>query len=278
MSVKKTKPAKKRLSSAPKASSLTAKKTVSRTASSLSISKGTLKVSVKTTSVKSSKTANKKSTKQAAQKPSLKAKGAQSKGITVASVAPIGKSTKPGKLSLSPVVKVIEAKSVLVKEEVYKVGDKVVYPAHGVGLIDSIQSRIVGTQETKFYMITILETAMKVMVPMKQASTVGLRRIVDTKTVEKVYEILRDKDVIVHQQTWNRRHREYTQKLKTGSVFEIASVIRDLSVLKGDKELSFGERKMLDMAQGLLVKEISIAKSKTEDLIKAELQEICDAA
>jgi len=162
------------------------------------------------------------------------------------------------------------------KEEIFNTGDKVVYPAHGVGAVDSIQARIIGGSETKFYMITIMETGMKVMVPVSQAQTVGLRKIVDVKTVEKVYGILKDKDVTVQQQTWNRRYREYTQKLKTGSVFEIATVIRDLSVLKGDKELSFGERKMLDTAQGLLVKEISIAKARPEDLIRAELQKICD--
>jgi CarD family transcriptional regulator len=170
------------------------------------------------------------------------------------------------------------AQSVVVsKTEVFTSGDKVVYPAHGVGAIDSIQSRTIGGSEAKFYMITIIETGMKVMVPVSQAATVGLRKIVDAKTVEKVYDILRDKDVIVQQQTWNRRFREYTQKLKTGSVFEIAKVIRDLSVLKGDKELSFGERKMLDTAQGLLVKELSIAKSRSEEIIREELQTICDA-
>jgi len=284
MSVKKQKVAKK-LSAAAKKTNLTARKTASRTVSSTSNSKVPSKVTVKTPISKSAKSVAKKPVKQV-----LKPKEAPKKSITVKSItvatavtaAPVSKAGKVTKISLAPVVKpvvkVAEPKPVVVKEEVYKVGDKIVYPAHGVGLIDSIQARAMGNQETKFYMITILETAMKVMVPMKQAVTVGLRRIVDTKTVELVYDILRDKDVTVHQQTWNRRHREYTQKLKTGSVFEIASVIRDLSVLKGDKELSFGERKMLDMAQGLLIKEISIAKSKTEEIIKAELQEICDAA
>ena len=79
-------------------------------------------------------------------------------------------------------------------------------------------------------------------------------------------------------QAGNRRYREYTQKIKTGSVFEIAKVIRDLSVLKTDKELSFGERKMLDTAQGLLIKEISIAKSRPEDTIKAELLQLFSPA
>lgn len=160
----------------------------------------------------------------------------------------------------------------------FKVNEKVVYPAHGVGVVESIQARKVSGAEQKFYMITILETGMKIMVPTGQVETVGLRRVVDEKTIEKVYDILRDRNVTVDTQTWNRRYREYTQKLKTGSLFEIAKVIRDLSVLKFDKELSFGERKMLDTAQGLLVKEISIAKSRPEEKVKEEILEFFQAA
>ena len=157
----------------------------------------------------------------------------------------------------------------------FKVSDKVVYPAHGVGVVDSIQLRKVSGSEQKFYMISIMETGMKIMVPVSQVKTVGLRKVVDTKTVDQVYGILRDKNVVVDTQTWNRRYRDYSQKIKTGSVLEIAKVIRDLSALKSDKELSFGERRMLDTAQGLLVKEISIAKSSTEETIKGELQALC---
>ena len=170
----------------------------------------------------------------------------------------------------------VAKKEVLVKDVSFKVGDKVVYPAHGVGVIESVQSRAVGGSDHKFYNLTVLETGMKIMVPVTQAKTVGLRKVVDGKTIEKVYDILRDKDVTIGHQTWNRRYREYTQKIKTGSVFEIAKVIRDLSVLKTDKELSFGERKMLDTAQGLLVKEISIAKSRSEDTVRAELRRMCE--
>ena len=297
MSVKKTKTAKK------SAVSVTAKKSPEKKLAVRSVglsasAKPVSKSAVQTSSKSKPETSSKKTTEKPLAKSAVKAnpvatktktlsaKVTMKKSITVASASPAEKlsenklplkSIKVTKTPADPVVKVEPVAVQLPKEE-YKAGDKVVYPAHGVGLIDSIQARIIGGLETKFYMITILETGMKVMVPMKQAVTVGLRKIVDTKTVEKVYDILRDRDVTVHPQTWNRRHREYTQKLKTGSVFEIASVIRDLSVLKSDKELSFGERKMLDMAQGLLVKEISIAKAKTEDLIKAELQEICDAA
>ena len=158
----------------------------------------------------------------------------------------------------------------------FKVGDKVVYPAHGVGAVDSIQMRKVSGTEQKFFMISILETGMKIMVPVSQVKTVGLRKVVDQKTVDQVYGILRDKNVVVDTQTWNRRYRDYSQKIKTGSVLEIAKVIRDLSALKSDKELSFGERRMLDTAQGLLVKEISIAKASSEEVIKAELLSLCE--
>jgi len=163
----------------------------------------------------------------------------------------------------------------LAKKIQFKKGDKVVYPAHGVGVVDSIQARKVADSEQKFYMITIEETGMKIMVPLAQAETVGLRKVVNSSVVDEVYDILKDKDVTVDNQTWNRRYREYNQKIKTGSVLEIATVIRDLTVLKGDKELSFGERRMLDTAQGLLVKELSIAKSSTEKKIKAELEQLC---
>jgi len=156
----------------------------------------------------------------------------------------------------------------------FKVGEKVVYPAHGVGVIESIQSRTVsGTQKT-FYMLRILDSEMTIMIPTEHVAESGIRRIIGKDMVSKVYKILRDKKVEIDQQTWNRRYREYTEKIKTGSVLEIAKVLRDLFVLKGDKELSFGERKMLDTARNLLVKELSIARSHSEEKIMEELQDI----
>lgn len=154
----------------------------------------------------------------------------------------------------------------------FKEADKVVYPAHGVGVIDSIQKRKVGGTEQSFYMISILESGMKIMVPLSQVKTVGLRKVVDKKTITKVYEILKDRKVTIDTQTWNRRYREYKQKIGTGSILEIAKVIRDLAVLSSDKELSFGEKSMLEMAEGLLIKELSIAKSKEEDDVREELR------
>jgi CarD family transcriptional regulator len=156
----------------------------------------------------------------------------------------------------------------------FKVGEKVVYPAHGVGIIEGIQIRVVSGSERKFYMLRILDSDMTIMIPTENVNAVGLRRIIGKDMVAKVYKILRNKKVEIDQQTWNRRYREYTEKIKTGSVLEIAKVLRDLFVLKGDKELSFGERKMLDTARNLLVKELAIAKSYSEDKIMEELKTI----
>jgi CarD family transcriptional regulator len=112
------------------------------------------------------------------------------------------------------------------------------------------------------------------MVPVAQAESVGLRRVVDRKAVDKVYKILKDRNFKIDSQTWNRRFREYSQKIRTGSVFEIAEVIRDLSVLSSDKELSFGEKKMLDTAQNLLATEIAIARARPQEKVMGELREI----
>jgi CarD family transcriptional regulator len=92
--------------------------------------------------------------------------------------------------------------------------------------------------------------------------------------IPKVYAILRNKDVTIDKQTWNKRYREYLEKIKTGSVFEIARVLRDLFILKSDKNLSFGERKMMDTAKNLLIKEISVASNAEETKIEEDLRVI----
>jgi CarD family transcriptional regulator len=157
---------------------------------------------------------------------------------------------------------------------IFKSADKVVYPGHGVGVINAVLAKAIGGTQQQVYEITIVSSGMKIMVPVSQAESVGLRRVVDKKAVDKVYAILRDRNFKIDTQTWNRRFREYSQKIKTGSVYEIAEVLRDLSVLSADKELSFGEKKMLDTAQTLLVSEIAIAKSRTQEKVMVEIQSI----
>src|SRR6266542_2483429 len=131
----------------------------------------------------------------------------------------------------------------------FKVGDKAVYPGQGVGEVMGIEHKEVAGQRQSFYVLRILDNGMKIMIPMNKVGSVGLREIIGEKDVRRVYTILREKEVSVDSTTWNRRYREYMDKIKTGSVFEIAEVLRDLYLLRSDKDLSFGERKMLDTAK-----------------------------
>ena len=156
----------------------------------------------------------------------------------------------------------------------FKPGDKAVYPAHGVGEVKSIETREISGNKQTFYILRILENGMTIMVPMQNVKSVGLREIIDEDQVDEVYAILRERDITVDNQTWNRRYREYMDKIKTGSVYEIAEVMRDLSLLKFEKELSFGERKMLDTARSLLVKELAIAQGIGEEAVLKDIQKI----
>jgi CarD family transcriptional regulator len=105
-------------------------------------------------------------------------------------------------------------------------------------------------------------------------NNVGLREIINETELPRLYSILEKRDVALDNQTWNRRYREYMDKIKTGSVFEVAEVYRDLLMLRVEKELSFGERKMLETARGLLIKEISLAKQIGESQVEKDLDGI----
>ena len=156
----------------------------------------------------------------------------------------------------------------------FKEGDLAVYPAHGVGIIERIETQEISGARQAFYVMRILENDMIIMIPTQNVDNVGLREIIGRSEIPKLYSILKKRDVTVDNQTWNRRYREYMEKIKTGSVYEVAEVYRDLLMLKVEKELSFGERKMLDTARNLLVKEISLAKHVEEEQIEKDLDQI----
>lgn len=159
----------------------------------------------------------------------------------------------------------------------FEVGDLAVYPAHGVGRIEAIESRDVNGETHDFYIMKVLENGMVIMIPTWNVASVGLRDIIDEKDVSKVYDVMRGKrNSNLESQTWNRRYREYMDKIKTGSLYDVAEVFRDLSLLKFTKDLSFGERKLYDTAQILLVKELSTAKNTDEDSIAAELEALIE--
>ena len=161
----------------------------------------------------------------------------------------------------------------------FKIGDIAVYPGHGVGSIESIEAKeISGGAIQKFYILKVLGSGATIMVPIENEKVVGLRKVINKGASAKVYAILKERndDISADRQTWNRRYREYMEKVKTGCVMEVAKVFRDLYLLKTDKELSFGERRMLDTAKNLLVKELSIARKQSEDKIEADIHKMMD--
>ena len=160
----------------------------------------------------------------------------------------------------------------------FKVGEKAVYPGHGVAEIIGLERREISGAAMEFYVLRVLENDMKVMVPKRNAANVGLRRLVTDEQIQEVYEVLSRRGEKISTATWNRRHREYMEKIKTGSLPAIASVMRDLCLLRGDKDLSFGERKMLDTARTLLVQELALAKGVDEGAMAEELEALFTAA
>jgi CarD family transcriptional regulator len=159
----------------------------------------------------------------------------------------------------------------MVAQGAFKVGGKAVYPAHGVGEITEIQIKILGGRERSFYVLKIIENGMKIMVPTETASSTGMRPIISKAEANEVIEILKSTQVAVKTQPWNRRYREYMDMLKSGSPKEVAKVLRDLNRLKGDKDLSFGERRLLDTARSLLVAELALALHKKEPDIESQI-------
>ena len=156
----------------------------------------------------------------------------------------------------------------------FNVGDNAVYPGHGVGRVISIESKEIFGKQHTFYTVQIVESGMKILVPRDNVKSVGLRPLITKKEAGEVLKILKRTNVKIDNQTWNRRYRDYMEKIKTGSVFEIAEVLRDLFLLKVDKELSFGERKMLDTARSLLIKELALATTSAEDEMEREVRQI----
>jgi CarD family transcriptional regulator len=154
-----------------------------------------------------------------------------------------------------------------------------VYPAHGVGKIEAIESRVVNGETHDFYIMKIIENGMVIMIPTWNVDSVGLRDVISKKEIPKIIEVMKTKhDSNSDNQTWNRRYREYMDKIKTGSLYEVAEVFRDLSLLKLTKDLSFGERKLYDTAQGLLVKELSTAKNTKEETVVSEIESLFTSA
>jgi CarD family transcriptional regulator len=152
-----------------------------------------------------------------------------------------------------------------------KVGDLVVYPAHGVGRVENIENQPVNGVDSSLVMLRILDNSMLITIPVRNLTEVGLRPLITKEEVISVYEQLKQPPIIAEASNWNRRHRHYLDKLKTGAIEDVCDVIRELMTMRGNKELSFGERKLLDTARSLLIKEISMVTSRKEERVGREL-------
>lgn len=159
----------------------------------------------------------------------------------------------------------------------FAVGDKAVVPALGVGIIKEIERLMMGGSAYEVYVIKILDNGLTYKVPVNNTGANGIREVIPPEAVEKVFEVLRDRDTPADKQTWNRRYREYMNKIKTGDPLEVAAVLRDLARLKNEKTLSFGERKMYDQAHSLIVQELAVAKDVDENLVKDEIERLFKA-
>ena len=156
----------------------------------------------------------------------------------------------------------------------FKVGDKAVYPAQGVAEVIKIEEKDIAGKRQRFYVLRILDTDRKIMVPVSNATAVGLRCVISEQEIREIFDILRERTINFDKQTWNRRYRNFRAKIQTGSIYDVAEVLRDLYRLKTDKQLSFGERSMLDMARTLIVKEIACSRGQTGEQVKTEIESI----
>lgn len=162
--------------------------------------------------------------------------------------------------------------------DTFEIGDKVVYPNHGVGIIEKISNRLVAGKFERFYLLRICSNDILVMVPTANASDVGLRRIIDRRNVDQLLSFLSSNQFFT-QKDWKDRFKENSEKMRSGSIFHVAEVFKNLVYLSRVKPLSFREKRMLDRARFLLISELStvmnITEMEIEDRIEKAVTKAC---
>ena len=148
----------------------------------------------------------------------------------------------------------------------FNIGDKVVYPMHGAGVIQDIEEKNILGEKTAYYIIK-MPGEVKVMVPTAKAEEIGMRNIIDGETASKVFQVL-ETDSTEMSLNWNKRYRDNMEKMKSGSVYEVADVVRNLSFKQKEKGLSTGEKKMLFNAKQILVSELVLAEHASQDEVE----------
>ena len=156
------------------------------------------------------------------------------------------------------------------KKEHFQIGEHVVCPGHGVGQVTAVEERTMGEEVKSFYAVKIINNGMIMMVPID--STTGIRSLATEQQVQQMYDVLNQHDVEIDMATWNRRYREYTNKINTGSLVEIAEVLRTLFLLKERKTLSFGEKKLLGHCLNLLSEEVALTHGASASQVTSKIE------
>lgn len=165
----------------------------------------------------------------------------------------------------------------------FSVNELVVYPSQGVGKVERVESQEIGGAVAEFYIVRILSNNVTLMVPVKNATNVGLRSVCSVRTGQSIFESLKDRSDFTGYtgQNWNRRYREYSEKLKSGDLSDVAYVLKELFLIGKDKDLSFGERRLLEQAMGLVSMELAYALGRDQEDIKQDInslfQDVLDA-
>jgi CarD family transcriptional regulator len=154
----------------------------------------------------------------------------------------------------------------------FQVGDRAVYPAHGVAEVVAIESKEIAGSRKDFYVLKVIHSEMKLMIPCDGADRAGLRVVASAEIAGEVFEVLRSTEVAVKPGPWNRRFREYTELVNSGRLVEVAKVYRDLWRIRPTRELSYGERRLLEHSRNLLVAELALARGMNVTELEAELE------
>lgn len=158
----------------------------------------------------------------------------------------------------------------------FQIGDKIVYPMHGAGVIEAIEEKEILGEKQQYYIMKMPVGNMQVMIPMEKVSNLGIREVIDMPALERVLQILRNDEIDVST-NWNRRFRKNMEKMRTGDIYEVADVVRDLMRRDREKGLSTGERKMLDNARQILLSELVLVKDIDEEQATTLLEQVMNS-
>ncbi len=158
----------------------------------------------------------------------------------------------------------------------FELNELAVYPSQGVGRVERIETQEIGGATAEFYIVRILSNNVTLMVPVKNARNVGLRPVCSMRAGQAIFESLKDRSEFTGYtgQNWNRRYREYSEKLKSGDLNDVAYVLKELFLIGNDKELSFGERRLLEQAMGLVSMELAFSLNRDQDDVRQGIMDM----